>query len=99
MVAEASGYDGDVIHLDELYAAGPDEHLTALRSLPDGVICAMIIGHNPGLEDVLDLLTGQWERLPTAAIAHVLVSVPSWGRLGIEGSAELVRVWCPRELP
>lgn len=98
-VAEAAGYDGEVLYLDELYGAEPAEHLAALRSLSDDVDCAMVIGHNPGLEDLLELLTDQWERLPTAAIAQMTLSVPNWARLGAEGSAQLVRVWRPRELP
>jgi phosphohistidine phosphatase len=98
-LADAAGYDGNIVYLDDLYAAEPSAHLVALRSLPDDVDRAMVIGHNPGLEDLLELLTDRWQRLPTAAVAYVTLALDSWSCLRGDGSAELVEVWRPRELP
>jgi phosphohistidine phosphatase len=98
-VAEAAGYDGEVSYLDRLYGADPAEYVAVLRSLSDDVDCVMVIGHNPSLEDLLELLTDQWERLPTAAIAQIALSIHKWSRLTAGRSAQLVQVWRPRELP
>jgi phosphohistidine phosphatase len=98
-VAEAAGYEGEIVYLDGLYAAEPSAYLAALQSLPEHVDRALVIGHNPGLEDLLELLTGSWQRLPTAAVAHVVLTTENWRHLAGDGSAELVAVWRPRELP
>lgn len=43
----------------ELYAGGPNDYLNVLaRSLPDEVECAMVVGHNPAVSELLALLTG-----------------------------------------
>lgn len=43
----------------ELYAGGPNDYLNVLvRSLPDEVECAMVVGHNPAVSELLAGLTG-----------------------------------------
>ena len=98
-VAEAAGYDGEILRIEQLYGAEPSEYLAALRAVPEQVGRALLIGHNPGMEDLLELLTGQWERLPTAAIAQLHVPVDSWVYVRSGGLAQLVHIWRPRELP
>jgi phosphohistidine phosphatase len=98
-VVEAAGYDGEIVCLEQLYGAEPSQYLAALRVVPERVGRALLIGHNPGLEDLLELLAGRWERLPTAAIAHLLVPTDRWEYVRSDGSAQLVQVWRPRELP
>jgi phosphohistidine phosphatase len=98
-VAEAAGYHGEILHIEQLYGAEPSEYLAALRAVPAQVGRALLIGHNPGIEDLLELLTGQWERLPTAAIVHLYVSVERWVYVGSGELAQLVHIWRPRELP
>ena len=52
-VAEASGYEGEVESRPEFYMAGPEAYLRALRALSDDYECVMVIGHNPGLEELV----------------------------------------------
>jgi phosphohistidine phosphatase len=43
---------------DELYLADAGTMLTRLHRLDAKVGCAMLVGHNPGIEDLASLLTG-----------------------------------------
>jgi phosphohistidine phosphatase len=36
----------------------------------------VLVGHNPGLEDLATALTGRWVPLPTSALAVIGVPVP-----------------------
>jgi phosphohistidine phosphatase len=66
-------------HDERLYAASADDLLRVIRDLPPQVSTALLVGHNPGLEDLLELLTGAAERLKTSAIA--VASTPgTWAR-------------------
>lgn len=52
-VADATGFEGE-IHFDAtLYAAAPEAYLAALRGVPAETRVALLIGHNPGLEELL----------------------------------------------
>ena len=65
-VAEKSHYQKEILFIDKLYMAEAPEVLGALASIPDEVNSVLLVGHNPGLEYVLQVLTGKIESLPTA---------------------------------
>lgn len=98
-VADQSGYAGDVRIEEDLYAAPPESYIEALAALEDNPERVLIVGHNPGLEELLEALTGEQEALPTAAIARVDLSIQSWHELTDETSGKLIDVWRPKELP
>lgn len=97
-VMEISGFHNEVNYLDRLYMAEADEYIAALRELPDSIERVMIIGHNPGLETLLQVLSGQIESLPTAVIAHLVLPIKHWSELNSETNGELVEIWRPKEL-
>ena len=38
----------------------------------------MMVGHNPGFEELLAFLTGEARRMPTCALAKIKLEVASW---------------------
>lgn len=97
-VAEASGFSGESRLLRALYLAGPAEILAALRAVRGDARSAMVVGHNPGIEELLSDLTGAETHLPTAALARIDLTVRLWGGLepGVRG--RLVHLWRPKDL-
>jgi phosphohistidine phosphatase len=72
---------------DRVYAASADELLDVVRDLPDELGTVLLVGHNPGLEDLVDALTGSWTPMPTSAIAVVDLS-GGWAAAG-DGTGRL----------
>ncbi len=93
-----SGFQGEISYLDRLYLAEADEYIAALRELPDTVERGMAIGHNPGLESLLQMLSGQILSLPTAVIAYLVLPISQWSELNAETNGELVEIWGPKNL-
>jgi phosphohistidine phosphatase len=88
----------------DLYAASAPELLERLRSVPDAVGSVMLIGHNPGLQELaLDLarpaptVRELATNYPTAALATLALPASSWQELDRD-TAELVALVRPREL-
>ena len=58
----------------------PDDYLKQLRKLPDSIERVLVIGHNPGLEALMQILSGKVVALPTASIVNAnssaLVTMP-----------------------
>jgi phosphohistidine phosphatase len=86
---------------DELYGATSGALLERLRALPEGVGSVLLIGHNPGLQDLAFILVSSEvdrarlaAKFPTAALATL--ALPSW-RLN-PGDAELVGYVAPKQL-
>ena len=98
LVADACGYDGEINVQREFYPGYPDAYIEALKETPDEYQIVMVVGHNPGLEELLELLTEAAEFLPTAALAQVALPLDYWVELNDETSGELVNLWLPRAL-
>ncbi|MGH7119914.1 MAG: SixA phosphatase family protein [Acetobacteraceae bacterium] len=91
---------------EALYLADTESLLALLRGIPEPVASVLIIGHNPGLQELAVLLargrpeTTDTRRLaqsfPTAAFAEFALTA-SWAELGPE-AARLVRLLLPRDL-
>ncbi|MGC9397566.1 MAG: SixA phosphatase family protein [Anaerolineae bacterium] len=81
-----------------LYHAKPKEIVAVLQGVEDTYTCVMVVGHNPGLEDLVELLVGAWHRLPTAALAEIRLPISSWRDFGPKTRGELRHLWCPADL-
>jgi phosphohistidine phosphatase len=78
-----------------LYGADVDELVQRLRRVPPTVPDVMLIGHNPGIEDLALLLTGEpVSKFPTAALARLRID-DEWTALQ-QGVAHLEEFWTPR---
>ncbi len=96
-VAKGCGYEGVIELRGELYLASPHVYYEVTRQVPDDWNRVMIIGHNPGIADWLDMMTGELLRFPTAALAEISLQLERWRDLGQGVAAELTWVWYPKE--
>lgn len=92
----AAAFELTVVEEPLLYAATARSILAIAAALPDEAETVMLVGHNPGMTDAVDELTGAYAELPTCAVAECAVDVGSWAEL-IEGSGRLLRVRTPRD--
>jgi phosphohistidine phosphatase len=66
---------------DRVYAASGSELLGVVRELPEDLDTVLLVGHNPGLEDLVRQLTGERVALPTSAVA--VIALPGkWAGAG-----------------
>ena len=104
LVAPALGPPKKILIEEGLYAASADELLSRLRRIPDATESVMLIGHNPGLQDLALTLAANGpkrslvlEDFPTGALATLLIDVARWRDL-VPGDADVVDYLVPREL-
>jgi len=97
-VCEVLGFEGGIDERHDLYLAGPGAYLRAIRELPDEAERVLVVGHNPGLEDLLEALCGRCKRMPTAALAAVELPVKHWRELELDGRARCQHVWRVKDL-
>lgn len=72
---------------ERVFAASGDALLRLVRSWPDELHRVVMIGHNPGLEDLVETFARRWVPLPTSALAVLEIEGP-WSSAGPE-TAEL----------
>lgn len=81
VVCEAAGLSA-LINFDErIYEASVQRLFEIVAGFADAVNTAMMVGHNPGFEDLLAALTGESQRMPTAALACIELKTKKWSDL------------------
>jgi phosphohistidine phosphatase len=95
-----------VVYDDQIYMASPAALLKLLRALPDAPPRVMIVGHNPGLEELSEELVGSGDaaarellasKFPTCALAVFTFDVSSWSDIG-SGGGTLAHFLTPARL-
>jgi len=97
-VAKASGYKGEIVLDKSLYAAGPEAYLGVMHDLSDEYVRVLIIGHNPGLEELVEKLTGKFHAMPTCSLAHIKLGIHSWLAIDYNTKGRVTGIWQPRDL-
>jgi phosphohistidine phosphatase len=97
-VVEAARYAGKILVDQHLYMASAADILSLLRTVREKAETVMIVGHNPGLEELVAQLTGERQDLPTAALAQIVLPINQWRDLKQSTRGNLVGHWRPKEL-
>lgn len=104
LVFEAMGLDtSDIGKEKTLYLASMEELISTLAKCPDSAGRVLLVGHNPGMENLLIYLVGELPQpddgkiLPTATIARLKMP-DDWHSLK-RGSAQLLALVRPSMLP
>lgn len=103
LVSDELGATTPVTHDARLYRASAGELLGVVRDIPARVRTLMLVGHNPGVQDLVLMLAGEEDsyalertrtKFPTSAIAVLCLSGP-WRDLE-PGAARLTEMVVPR---
>ena len=72
----------DVLQLeDALYLASPSTLLAHIQRVPDRVETLLVVAHNPGMEELICLLSGARVALPSAGLASIAMGVSQWSAI------------------
>lgn len=97
-VALTSDYEGEIQYTRRFYHADPEDYVAVLQTVADEFERVMIVGHNPGMAELVAQLTGEEMRVTTANIAYVQLPLTQWAELDEDTSGELIHLWRPKEL-
>ena len=97
LVCDAAGLIAVARYDDGIYEASARKLLEIASQIEETVNTAMIVGHNPGFEELLEALTGEAPRLPTATLACIELSIERWSEV-TSGAGTLLWIVKPKEL-
>ena len=81
LVKESAQMSKQIIYDERIYEASPFQLLQVISELDSRKDSAMIIGHNPGLEGLIKLLSGENLIMPTAALAVIDLEIENWNEI------------------
>ena len=97
LIKQRAKFNGEVRYDERIYEATTSQLLEVISQVDDDRESVLLVGHNPGIEELLALLTGQHVQVTTATFAKININAPKWSaELGNNGTLDwIVR---PKEL-
>jgi phosphohistidine phosphatase len=83
---------------DELYHALPKTIVRVIRETDDKHDSVMIVGHNPGLEELVFQWSADFVEFSTTAIAHFSLKIDRWSDLKLNLAQKYEHLWKTKEL-
>ncbi len=96
LIKVSANLQSEVKFDEQIYEASPQTLLQIVSELDETVDSAMIVGHNPGLEGLIKILTGEFQAMPTAGLAVIDLETESWSKIDSE-SGKLRALFNPKE--
>lgn len=95
IAAKKSDYNGEINLRKNLYPAGAGGYLKALQKISDDYERVMLVGHNPGQEELLEQLTGRDIDFPKAGLAKLSLPIKHWKDLTTSKKYPFSLLWQP----
>ena len=85
LVLDAARLETETRYDERIYEATLARLLEVVSQIEDDKREVMLVGHNPGFENLLERLTNESERMPTAALALITLDVEKWDEAAAKG--------------
>ena len=81
LVLAGAGLKVEVRYDERIYEATVARLFEVVAQIEEDANVAMLVGHNPGLEELLEALTGTARSLSTAALACIELDIEKWNKV------------------
>jgi phosphohistidine phosphatase len=96
-VAKAAKWTPEILFDQRIYEAGGLRLLDVVAQIENERKTALLVGHNPGIEELLMLLTGESKHVPTAGLLKLDLKTSNWATAS-DKRAKLAWLVKPRKL-
>lgn len=104
-VKKAADFQTEIRFNEKIYEASPLRLLEVISQTDENAKTLLLVGHNPGFEGLVRVLSGENARMPTAALAVLDLEIGDWAEIydecialdEIEVCGKLRRLIVPKE--
>jgi phosphohistidine phosphatase len=97
LVLASANLTVDVGYDQRIYEAGSLRLLEVVSQIEEGRSSVLLVGHNPGIEELLQLLTGRLEHMATGTLVKIDLKAARWNH-ALEDKGSLDWIVKPKEL-
>ncbi len=97
LIKENARIEGEIEFDRRIYEATPLQLFQTISETSEDKKSMMLVGHNPGLENLIKVLTGEIQAMPTAALAAINLNINNWNEISAE-CGELQTLLRPKEI-
>jgi phosphohistidine phosphatase len=77
---------------ERIYEARPEQLSAVVSEVEGGAQMILLVGHNPGLQELLARLTGEHAPMLPATLARIDLDIDEWGQAHTTPAARLVSI-------
>ncbi|MBA2379923.1 MAG: histidine phosphatase family protein [Blastocatellia bacterium] len=96
LIRESAGLNTEISYDDRVYEASPQTLRQVVSELPEGLGSVMLVGHNPGIEGLIRMLSGETHTMPTAAFAELSLNIEHWSEVAPD-CGKLLQIIRPKD--
>jgi phosphohistidine phosphatase len=78
LVKERAEFRGEVRYDERIYEATTSQLLEVISQIDNDLQSVLLVGHNPGIQDLLAVLTGEHVSVSTATFAKIDIKATEW---------------------
>jgi phosphohistidine phosphatase len=78
LVKDRAKFQAEVRYDERIYEATTSQLLEVISQVENDRKSVLLVGHNPGIEDLLALLTGEHHQVTTATLAKIELNASAW---------------------
>ena len=97
LIRERAKFRGEVRYDERIYEATVSQLLDVISQVDSDQKSVLLVGHNPGIEELLALLTGDQQHVTTANFAKIKLKVTKWSA-NLAGKGTLEWIVRPKEI-
>jgi|SRR5215470_3695651 len=97
LIKERAKFRGEVRYDERIYEATVSQLLEIIAQVDNERASVLLVGHNPGIEELLALLTGAQEHVTTANFAKIKLKATKWSA-NLAGKGTLEWIVRPKEI-
>jgi phosphohistidine phosphatase len=93
LIAEYVNYHNE-IHLSKvLYQTTAKDYINVISEIPDKNNIVLLVGHNPILETLVEIITNELRIMKTCSLVHIVLSINSWVELKTPTKGKLIELF------
>ncbi len=96
IVKQAAGFSAEIHFEPRIYEASIGDLIEIVSTVENNCEKLLIVGHNPGFEQLVESLTGELQQMPTAALAEIELPIENWREMMNGG--RLKNLFKPKEI-
>jgi phosphohistidine phosphatase len=97
LVLDSAGSSAEVRYEQTMYEASTAELLAILKETPDASDAVLMVGHNPGIEELAQSLSNRAVHMSTCTLATLKLNVDNWSEVA-KNCGELESLVSPDDL-
>ena len=93
LIAEYINYHNEIHLSKSLYQTTAKDYINVVSEIPDKNNMVLLVGHNPVLENLVEIITNELRIMKTCSLAHIVLPIKKWLEIKTQTKGKLIELY------